>query len=198
MSADAAETVEALAEESGSSSRATGVEGWNLAPGVDPNARIAVRFGLEGDKGLRGEAKQSQWYKRHGRSAGKETSSSKREIYTREEQLSFSGRGDGEGREFAKRLGKNRERRGPYDREREGGRGGGGGGGRGGRTAEDLDRELENMRNGGGVDGLDNDDTPRREGARTGRGGERRPRRGKDDLDKGAQSKSSAVRCEAC
>jgi hypothetical protein len=183
---------------SGSGIRAgekTGFEGWNLAPGIDPNARIAVRFGLEGDKTLRSEAKKSEWYKRHGRAAGKETASSRREVYAYDgdsshgrrgrngDQVTFEGRGAdgnvGEGRDFAKRIGKGRVqgRRGPYERD--------GGGDRdrraGGRTVEDLDRELENIRGGGADAGGEISDNRTNGGRR----GERRPKRGKDDLDAG-------------
>jgi hypothetical protein len=160
---------------------------FNLAPGVDPNARIAIRYAMESDGALRKDAKQSEWYQRHGRHAGKERSSAPRGFggEREREDVSWSGRGQGEGREFAKRLG--RERRGPYDRpprRSEGARGGGR------RTADDLDRELENMakrRQGGedGGDGMDVDMDAGAGGERSDRRPRRRERRGKDDLDKG-------------
>ncbi|WVF70305.1 hypothetical protein IAT40_005094 [Kwoniella sp. CBS 6097] len=132
---------------------------FKLAAGVDPHARIAIRYATESDSELRKQAKQSEWYKRHGRNAGKEVASHRRSTQRdrEEERLSFGGRGEnggGEGRDFAKRLG--RERRNPYasdrDRERRDGRGER----RGRRTEEDLDKELENMaaRRAAGDDGV--------------------------------------------
>lgn len=128
-----------------------------VAEGIDPLSRITVRFAVESDKDLRQQAKQSEWYARHGRHAGKEVSGTRREKATpysrdnRREEVDWDG-GDGEegGRELGRRIA----------------RGGRRAGGR--KTAEDLDRELEGIR--GGADG--------------GQGG-RRPRRGREDLDKG-------------
>ncbi|WVQ97600.1 hypothetical protein IAU59_004714 [Kwoniella sp. CBS 9459] len=121
-------------------------EPFKLAAGVDPHARIAIRYATETDSELRKQAKQSEWYKRHGRNAGKEVASHRRSTQREreDERLSFGGRGEnggGEGRDFAKRLG--RERRNPYasDRERRDGQSQR----RGRRTEEDLDKELENM-----------------------------------------------------
>ncbi|KAK8866085.1 hypothetical protein IAR55_001236 [Kwoniella newhampshirensis] len=164
-------------------------DGFKLAPGVDPHARIAVRYAVESDSDLRKEAKQSEWYKRHGRTAGKEVASSRRNVGGRgEEGLSFDGRGgSGEGREFARRLG--RERNDPY-----GNRPSRGGGGR--KTQDDLDRELENMakRRVNGVEedvdmDMELDETGRRRrGGGSGGGGRREDRRRggnrKEDLDK--------------
>ena len=157
-------------------------DGWRLADGVDPNARIAVRFAIEEDSELRREAKASDWYKRHGRKAGKEISTATRR-FGREEAPSWEGRTDsetGEGRAFAKRLGA-RERMDPYARPR----------GRGTKTVDDLDKELEGFarrRNGNegdsGVEGMQVDD----EMNGTERRRERRPKRGVEDLDKGALS----------
>ena len=148
---------------------------WNLAEGVDPRARIAVRYAVESDGVLRGEAKQSEWYKKYGRGAGKERTGAgprRGRCDEQDEMVSWGGRGGGAGREgikFAKRLG--RERKAPYARPS------------GRRTVDDLDKDLENMAkrrtgdemdvDGGGGDG-------RRNG-----GGGRRERRGKEDLDKG-------------
>ncbi|OCF41850.1 hypothetical protein I317_04360 [Kwoniella heveanensis CBS 569] len=120
---------------------------FKLAAGVDPHARIAIRYATESDSELRKQAKQSEWYKRHGRNAGKEVASHRRSTHREEERLSFGGRGEnggGEGRDFARRLG--RERRNPYgsERDREQRRDGRGDR-RGRRTEEDLDKELENM-----------------------------------------------------
>ena len=157
-------------------------DGWRLAEGVDPNARITVRFAIEEDSELRREAKASDWYKRHGRKAGKEISTASRR-FGREEAPSWEGRTDsetGEGRAFAKRLGA-RERMDPYARPR----------GRGTKTADDLDKELEGFarqRNGdegdSGVEGMQVDDEMDGNERRR----ERRPKRGVEDLDTGALS----------
>jgi hypothetical protein len=179
---------------------------WNLAEGVDAHARITIRFATEADKKLRAQAKESQWYAKHGRQAGKEIASSSRDFTRRranDESVSWEGRGSGEGSEFARRIGRERReqypRRDERDRDRNGnGNGGGGGRDRGRRTAEDLDLELERMarrrRPGaeeGGAEGgmdvdmeVDVDREERRYGARVRRGGQRE-RRGKEDLDKG-------------
>lgn len=155
---------------------------WNLAEGIDPNARIAVRYAVESDGALRKEAKQSEWYKRHGRQAGKEKSSTQRG-YGREQErddLSWQGRGGADGDDFRKRIG--RERRGPYDRPPREGRGGGR------KTVDDLDQELEKIarRRAGGEDedGMDVDVDMDR-GQREERRPRRQERKGKDDLDKG-------------
>lgn len=153
--------------------------------GIDPNARIAIRYATEADKQLRQQAKQSDWYKRNGRTAGKETASQTRSLPGRgEDRYTFSGREDsGGGREFGKRIG--RERRGPYDRPAR-------------KDQSDLDRELDGMvsrRLGqdGGEDvdmdqGGDEFGRERRRGGggrgRGGRGG-RREHRNVEDLDKG-------------
>ncbi|ORX37432.1 hypothetical protein BD324DRAFT_651025 [Kockovaella imperatae] len=153
---------------------------WNLAPGVDANARITVRFAVESDSELRREAKMSEWYQRHGRRAGKETATGARRSMGREDdaQLTWQGRDSGEGREFAKRI--SRERRDPYSRPSGNDRARG----RGRRTAEDLDKELEGFaRRRNGQDGdetmdLDADLNGSGDGRR-----QRRDRRGKEDLD---------------
>ena len=151
--------------------------GFDLAPGVDPNARIAVRYGTEGDTGLRKEAKQSEWYQRHGRGAGKERSTAPRATRReKEEAVSWDAMGGEDGREFAKRIG--RERVEPYARPR-----------REKTTQGDLDRELEGfaVRRAGGDeagDGMDVDD-----GGRSRRGGRDRVGRGKEDLDRGEPEK---------
>ena len=147
---------------------------WNLAPGIDPNARITVRFAIESDSDLRREAKMSEWYQRHGRGAGKETTAARRAVGREEELPTWRGRDSGEGREFAKRI--SRERTDPYSRP--------GGRGRGKKTAEDLDRELEGLarrRTGeDGDDAMELDEDAPREGRR------RRPEhKGREDLDAG-------------
>lgn len=130
-----------------------------LAPGVDATSRITVRFGLEGDKTARKGAKDSEWYKRHGRGAGKEVHTGpRRGVGTRESRYEdeFEGwtrgrgvegeeaRGGGvderengrqSGREFARRIG--REKRGPYARPERNDRSGRADGDRGGRDGRD-------------------------------------------------------------
>lgn len=148
-----------------------------FAAGVDPIARIAVRYATVGDAELRKEAKQSEWYKRHGNRAGKEVASTPR-TGRRDDgdaDLSWEGRGTGEGREFAKRIGRERRME-PYARGR--------------RSEKDLDRELEGMKS-GAMQG--EDDTKAMEvdeegglRGRTGRrGGRAREVSGKEDLDRG-------------
>ena len=170
---------------------------WNLAPGVDANARIAIRYATESDTKLRTDAKQSEWYKKHGYRAGKETASGRRELGRREgdEELSWQGRETGDGRKFARRLG--RERVDPYarPRDRRDGREG-----RERRTVDDLDQELERIaqRRSGAEAGqsmeidadVEMEEQRERRSQRNDRGGrgqrgERRERRGKEDLDKG-------------
>jgi hypothetical protein len=163
--------------------------GEEVKDGIDPNARIAIRYATEADKQLRQQAKQSDWYKRNGRTAGKETASQTRSFPSRrgEDGYSFSGREEsGGGREFGKRIG--RERKGPYDREQ-----------RGGRNQSDLDRELDGMvqrrlgQDGEDVDmdGGDEFGRERRRGGGGGRGrggrgrGGKREHRNVEDLDKG-------------
>ncbi|WWC86416.1 uncharacterized protein L201_001293 [Kwoniella dendrophila CBS 6074] len=174
--------------------------GFKLAEGVNPHSRIALRYGIESDSDLRKQAKQSEWYKRHGRSAGKERSTNKRNLDSvnndeRDNELfSFKSRdgSSGEGRDFAKRI--NRERRDPYSRND---RGGNERNRSGKRTEEDLDKELENIakRRQAGEDGtgdiMDEDvemdyqsgNRQRRNGGGRGRGGRRGESR-KEDLDK--------------
>ncbi|WWC66215.1 uncharacterized protein I206_100116 [Kwoniella pini CBS 10737] len=168
-----------------------------LLEGVNPHSRIAIRYGIELDQDLRKQAKQSEWYKRHGKHAGKETSSRIRNFnnnnnHEDENGFSFSGRNGGEGRDFAKRLGRGGGRRDqqPYgERPNKG---------RGRRTEEDLDKDLENFakRRAAGEDGvidedieMDRDnlsnDRRRNNGNRRGGGGGRRGGAGnKEDLDR--------------
>ena len=153
--------------------------------GIDPNARIAIRYATEADKQLRQQAKQSDWYKRNGRTAGKETASQTRSLPGRgDDRYTFSGREEaGGGREFGKRIG--RERRGPYDRPAR-------------KDQSDLDRELDGMvsrrlgQDGGDDVDMDQGDEfgrERRRGGGGGRGrggrGGRREHRNVEDLDKG-------------
>ena len=153
----------------------------DLAPDVDPKARIAVRYATEADTELRRQAKQSEWYARHGRQAGKEVAGDPRTGQRgADERVSWNGGGTGEGREFAKRIGRER-RADPYARP----------GAR--RSERDLDKELEGMarlRDNVGMevdeDGCGLDEREVRGvmtvGRQRGRG---RESRGKVDLDRG-------------
>lgn len=163
------------------------LQGVELAEGVDPNARVEVRFAVEEDGGLRAEAKQSDWYKRHGRGAGKETAGGRRSLPGRERDdgVSFEGRGLGnDGGELRRRIG--RERAEPYRRDQRGGQGRV----RGRRTEEDLDQELERIAR-ARASGEDIPDVDMDEGGRNGHGrergerGPRRERKGREDLDQG-------------
>ncbi|ORY34256.1 hypothetical protein BCR39DRAFT_517262 [Naematelia encephala] len=171
---------------------------FELADGVNPMARVGIRYAVEADQALRAEANKSEWYRRHGRGAGKERATSSRTAGygnrngngNREELLSFEGRGQGgEGREFARRIGKER-RSDPYgrprDRERERGK-----------TQVDLDEELERMakiraagESGIGLEGnedVEMDVDVQRGGSyRNGKGrrGEARGKRSQEDLDR--------------
>ncbi|RXK39258.1 hypothetical protein M231_03478 [Tremella mesenterica] len=150
-------------------------EGFELAPGVDPLARVAIRYAVEDDKSLREKAKRSEWYARHGYDAGKETRTA-RDLGGKEE-VTFSGRGGEDGREFAKRIGKER-----ISSNR--------GKGRGRRTGDDLDRELDDMRRGetgrGEMMDIDMDVDESRQRRRRGNGRrDERGGRGRDDLDRG-------------
>lgn len=158
-----------------------------FAEGVDPHARVTVRYAMEDDntKFKRG-AGESSWYARHGRSAGKETAARRNRGGRFEEPLDLKDRvgTSGEGREFARRIGHER-----YE-EREGRRGP-----RRPRV-EDLDADLDRMRR-GEDDGRDYGSRYDRErsdggryerrGRRDGGGGRapRRPRANQDDLDRG-------------
>lgn len=109
-----------------------------FAEGVDPYARVTVRYALEGDNAKRKGARDSAWYAKHGRGAGKEVAP--RRGY-RDEPRSLADRVGtrGEGRDLSRRIR-------PYDRDREradrGDRGD-----RRSRVA-DLDADLDRMRGG--------------------------------------------------
>lgn len=149
-----------------------------FAEGVDPHARVTVRYAMESDNERRRGASESKWYQRHGRGAGKETGPRRGgpDRGRWEEPLPLHDRvgSSGEGREFARRIG--RERRAPYDRERQDRP-------RRRANAEDLDAELEMMRSGGDNGGSRNRSrSPRRRGGREGRD---RGRARQEDLDRG-------------
>lgn len=127
-----------------------------FAEGVDPYARVTVRYALEGDNSKRKGARDSAWYAKHGRGAGKEVAP--RRGY-RDEPRSLADRvgTSGEGRDLSRRIR-------PYDRDYERGDRADRGdrGDRRSRVA-DLDADLDRMRG----------------------GRNRRPQRNKDDLDRG-------------
>lgn len=109
-----------------------------FAEGVDPYARVTVRYALEGDNSKRKGARDSAWYAKHGRGAGKEVAP--RRGY-RDEPRSLADRVGtrGEGRDLGRRI---RDR--PYDRDRADR------GDRGDRRSRvaDLDADLDRMRGG--------------------------------------------------
>ncbi|KAL1405014.1 hypothetical protein Q8F55_008637 [Vanrija albida] len=159
-----------------------------FAEGVDPHARVTVRYATTADAKQRKEAGQSEWYKRHGRGAGKEVASSRRgygrDEYERGGRLSDRIGTAGEGRDFARRIGRERERERPYDRPARRGRA----------REDDLDAELERMAasRAAGEDAYERrDERERRGGGREreergerGPRPERRPRARQDDLDR--------------
>jgi hypothetical protein len=145
-----------------------GNEGVTLEEGVDPNARVSVRFAMVSDVDVRKPATQSEWYARNGYKAGKERK--RTGPYDRPDRTEVSGWGErnnaeytgtgGEGRELSKRLG-----RGGGSKVRRGNR----------QTLDDLDQELEALRG----------NEPRR-GTGGGRGERlKQPKKGKEDLDQG-------------
>jgi len=153
--------------------------------GVDPNARVTVRYATEADHAQRRGARDSEWYARHGRGAGKEvarrayssaTGMYGREILDLKDRVGTSG----EGRDFSRRIG--RERANPYSRAPGSAR----------RTANDLDAELDRMAaaRATGEDEFEYNGTfeEQRSGnwpgrRRGGRGG-RRERNNREDLDR--------------
>lgn len=145
-----------------------------LKEGVDPNAPVEIRYAVGADKARRAKAEQSEWYRSHGRHAGKERAAAVRPPREEEEDegryalaLRWTDASHGKeqhGRDFAARVEKKRKARwGPYERGIGGGEvdsGWGGserGGGRGSRRGsqrqrgpeadlDSLDRELEDLR----------------------------------------------------
>lgn len=159
-----------------------------FATGIDPNARVTVRYAVESDNERRRDASESKWYEKHGRRAGKEKGRPIEVRYRgeRKEPINLRDGGwnsnpEGGGLDFARRIG--RERRGPYDRPPPRRRA----------NAEDLDAELERLAegraNGDEFDvRRDRSRSPRRggRGRRDGRDGrDGRGRARQEDLDKG-------------
>jgi hypothetical protein len=143
------------------------VEDEDLPEGLREGARLDIRYAVESDVKARTAAKDSEWYRKHGRTAGKGV-----------DALSSSRHGPGSN---------GRRRRSASPTSRHGGRDDPRGGTRGSRlTQEDLDAELDAMRDGSDV-------APRRRENETGRrqGGGRDGRREKKeqrtqaDLDAG-------------
>lgn len=149
-----------------------------FAEGVDPYARVTIRYALESDAKQRRDANQSEWYARHGRTAGKERAPQRRG-YGREGPVELKDRvaTAGEGREFARRIG--RERAAPYARPERQRRS----------NVSDLDADLESFA--ARRDGREDEYQPRERRERGGGGGrrgersERRPRGNREDLDAG-------------
>lgn len=169
---------------------ASGQAADRFAEGVDPRTRVTVRYAMVDDnsKYKRG-AGESSWYARHGRAAGKETAARRSGGGRYEERLELKDRvgTGGEGREFARRIGRER-----YEERDRGERWGP-------RRAriEDLDADLDTMarRRDGGEEDEGRDyggryDRRERRGRGDGGGGRgerapRRPRANQDDLDRG-------------
>jgi hypothetical protein len=130
---------------------------------IDVHARVTIRYATEGDAEARRGARASDWYARHGRGAGKEVTQRRfgREPLDLKDRVGTSG----EGREFGRRIG--RERAQPYARPQEPRRA----------RASDLDAELENMASSRAA-GNDRYERPRRERPR------QPPRGNREDLDR--------------
>ncbi|ODO05947.1 hypothetical protein I350_05008 [Cryptococcus amylolentus CBS 6273] len=172
---------------------------YELAPGVNPLARIAIRIAFQQDANLKGRRDNSKWYATYGRDAGKESLAQPRRVGKGRSETRWESAPDAYesgGHDLLQRVGRERK---PYDRpEPRGDRRG-----RGRPTQDDLDRQLDNLRSGGGgsmdvdgggasVNGQEDEGIVRkgrgfRSGGGGGRGGGRRerPRPGKEDLDKG-------------
>ncbi|ODN90214.1 hypothetical protein L198_06232 [Cryptococcus wingfieldii CBS 7118] len=172
---------------------------YELAPGVNPLARIAIRIAFQQDADLKGRRDTSKWYATYGRDAGKESLAQPRRVGKGRSETRWESAPDAYesgGHELLQRVGRERK---PYDRPEPRGDGRG----RGRPTQDDLDRQLDNLRSGGGgsmdVDGggasaygQEDEGIVRkgrgfRSGGGGGRGGGRRerPKPGKEDLDKG-------------
>ncbi|GMK56751.1 hypothetical protein CspeluHIS016_0305910 [Cutaneotrichosporon spelunceum] len=163
-----------------------GAQEQRFAEGVDPNARVTVRYATEADSALRRSAAHSSWYGKHGRAAGKETAARARGGREPRELKDRVGT-RGEGRALAGRIGRE------WDRERD----------RGQRRSrvEDLDADLDLMarRRDGDDDDSEREGRYGRRYARDGRDGRdrrdreasprrrergRRPHANQDDLDR--------------
>ncbi|WVO16897.1 hypothetical protein L204_104583 [Cryptococcus depauperatus] len=169
------------------------IEDITLAPGVNPFARIALRYGLESDQSHRKGGQESEWYRKHGFSAGKEVASHSRPGFDSHERQ--KGHGDiphtwergvdavelaSGGRDLYRRLGRERK---PYDRPPPNRRKRAD---RGKLSQEDLDKELEAIRSGETMD-IDVDYGREEPTVRKNRGFQRggvRRERDKDDLDR--------------
>jgi hypothetical protein len=164
-----------------------GTKTERFADGVDPHARVTVRYATADDTKHKRGAGESSWYAKHGRAAGKETAARRSGGGRWEEPLDLKDRVGtrGEGRDFARRIGQRDERE---LRER------------GPRRArvEDLDADLDWMarRRDGEEEGRDygrrydrrdrrEGSDPRRERRERGERAPRRPRANQDDLDRG-------------
>ncbi|KAJ9121589.1 hypothetical protein QFC22_002208 [Naganishia vaughanmartiniae] len=150
----------------------------DLPEGLREGARLDIRYAMESDVKARTAAKDSQWYKKHGRAAGKGANAA------REQRHSPHGR-----RRSASPGSRNNNGQSGDRRER------GGSGRRPVRTQNDLDAELDAMRSGTYVEPatdvtMDTTDEPNRERRQGGRGGggrreggNRREQRSQEDLD---------------
>ncbi|WVQ76998.1 hypothetical protein IAR50_006677 [Cryptococcus sp. DSM 104548] len=184
-----------------------------LAPGVNPLARIGIRIAFQQDAELKGRRSTSQWYATYGQDAGKETVSQPRRVGRgRASDLKWEKEPlEGGGDDLLRRVGRERK---PYDRPEP--RGDRRGRGRP-PTQDDLDRQLEDLRSGGGgnmdIDGGEASaygtsfSAPQGDGGVVrkgrgfrngggGRGGGRREREkpGKEDLDKELEEMFAASR----
>lgn len=113
-----------------------------LPLGLQLGARLDIRYAVENDVKARGKASDSNWYKVNGRNAGKESQLGERAPLLTDRRK-YGRYAEGAEEEYVGEARRQRRRsRSP------GRRNGGEGGRRGGPTADDLDKELEMMRNG--------------------------------------------------
>jgi hypothetical protein len=152
----------------------------DLPEGLREGARLDIRYAMESDVKARTAAKDSQWYKKHGRAAGKGVNAAREQRHTpygrRRSASPGSRNGNGQSSD--------RRERGSTGR-------------RPVRTQNDLDAELDAMRSGTyaepltdvAMDLADEPSHERRQGGRGGGnrrdGGNRREQKSQADLDAG-------------
>jgi hypothetical protein len=154
----------------------------NLPEGLRPGARLDIRYAMESDIKAKTKASESEWYKKHGRWAGKERGGIVPEASLLTDKRKYGRYADDEPEEDRPRRERNRSaspRRRNEPRR-----------GTGKRTAQDLDKELDMFLAGDAVEEpvrrTEDRERPRRaEGGQRREGGGRRPQAKQEDLDAG-------------